>query len=227
MLDPDGGKYQGEFLPLADAGKTDDLTGQLVVRQPRSREDGELLPPHQGVHAVDGGDPGFDEILGIGPGHRVHRTAVDIPQNLGNRGRTAVPGPAETVEDPPQHLFAHRQAKRASEKPDPNLLQGQPAGPFEDLDHGQAFADLQDPAVEDLAGREDELHVLVVADSADRFEKDQGPPGAAQTDIFSLTDAHDSPFSAFSPNRRSARWRASSSLVMVLRPGRSCSLASS
>ena len=43
------------------------LRGNLVVRESVSREDGDLLTSGNGVHDVDGGDPGLDHLLRVDP----------------------------------------------------------------------------------------------------------------------------------------------------------------
>ena len=59
-------------------GLTGDLGRQLGVGQAAGGEDGQLLPPHQGVQPVNGGNPRLDKLLGIVPGRRVRRAVVDI-----------------------------------------------------------------------------------------------------------------------------------------------------
>ena len=50
-----------------------DLGGKAGMRKPRPGKYRQLLPPHQGVHAVDGGDAGLDAVFGEGAGGRVDR----------------------------------------------------------------------------------------------------------------------------------------------------------
>lgn len=42
-----------------------DWSSHLVVGQPSSREDGDLLSSGDTVHAIDGGDAGLDHLLGV------------------------------------------------------------------------------------------------------------------------------------------------------------------
>ena len=74
--DDDEGLVGGEDLRLAD-----DLRGEPVVRQAVAGEDGQLLAADQGVHPVDAGDAGLDEVPGVGArggvdGHAVHVQAA-------------------------------------------------------------------------------------------------------------------------------------------------------
>ena len=63
VLDAHAGEDDGELDVLAqELGLADDLRGDLVVRQAVAAEDRQLLPAHQRVHAVDGGDAGLDEV---------------------------------------------------------------------------------------------------------------------------------------------------------------------
>lgn len=47
----------------------------LVVRQPSSREDGDLLPSGDAVHAIDGRDAGLDHLLRVNAALRVYGLA--------------------------------------------------------------------------------------------------------------------------------------------------------
>ena len=59
-------RRRGELLvAVGQVGLARDLRGQLVVRQARAGEDGQLLPTDQRIHAVDGRDAGLDQVAGI------------------------------------------------------------------------------------------------------------------------------------------------------------------
>ena len=129
-----------------EPGLAHDLGRQLVVRQAAHGEDGELLPPDQGVHAVDGRDPRLDELLGIGAGRGVDGLAVDVAAGLPHRQGAAVQGLAHAVEDAPQKVGGHRHRQRAAGEAHPGFLQGQADGFAKKLDHRLVLAHGQDPA---------------------------------------------------------------------------------
>ncbi len=84
-----------------NAGLQGDLGSELVVGQARAGEDGQLLAPHQRVHAVDGRNARLDKILRVGPYRRIQRSTVNVHSRLGQRRRQAVFGTPQTVEDTP------------------------------------------------------------------------------------------------------------------------------
>ena len=59
--DPDPDEQHGKRFPLRRPGSCDDLRRQFQGGETGSREDRQFLSPHQGIHPVDGRDPGFDE----------------------------------------------------------------------------------------------------------------------------------------------------------------------
>ena len=82
-----------------------DLRGKLGMGQARRGEDRQLLPPDQRVQPVDRGHAGLDKLLGIAPGSRVHRQAIDIHARVRQDLRPLVDRAAEAVEHPSQHIF--------------------------------------------------------------------------------------------------------------------------
>ncbi len=105
-----------------EPGLAHDLGRQLVVGQPAHGEDGELLAPHQGVHAVDGGNARLDELLGIGAGRGVDGLAVDVPLVFPHRHRAPIQGPAHAVEDASQKIGGDRDGQGATGEAHPGLL---------------------------------------------------------------------------------------------------------
>ena len=70
----------------------DDLCRELVVRQAAAGEDRQLLPAHEGVHAVDRRHAGLNAITRVGAPYRVDGLAVDVAPVLGQRRRQNRPG---------------------------------------------------------------------------------------------------------------------------------------
>ena len=126
VLHPHGREDDGEALSRLllpqEPGLAHDLGRQFVVGQAAHGEDGELLPPHQGVHAVDGGDPRLDELLGIGAGRGVDGLAVDVAARLAHRQGAAVQGLAHAVQDAPQQVRGHRHRQGRAGEAHPGFL---------------------------------------------------------------------------------------------------------
>ena len=98
-------EYDGEFLFCTQhLCLACDLRGDAVVRESRAGENGEFLAAHERVEAVDGRETRLNELAGIGPRRRIVGVAVDISSLLGDYLGPAVYGPAESVEDPPEHV---------------------------------------------------------------------------------------------------------------------------
>ena len=100
-----GRENDGETFFLShDRSLSDNLDREFVGRQARSREDGQLLSPHQGVEQVDGGNAGLNEIRRLVPGQRIyggtHNICFDFRKGRGD----SVDGNTGTGKCPAQHL---------------------------------------------------------------------------------------------------------------------------
>lgn len=62
----------------------------LVMRQPSSREDGNLLPSGNAVHAVDGRDTGLNHLLGVDTALRINGLTCDRTQTRSDFRRCLV-----------------------------------------------------------------------------------------------------------------------------------------
>ena len=184
VLHPHGRKHDGE-APLfpQEPGLAHDLGRQLVVRQAAHGEDGELLPPHQGVHAVDGRDPRLDELLGIGAGRGVDGLAVDVAAGFPHRRRAAVQGLAHAVEDAAQQVGGHRRRQGAAGETHPGFLQGQAHGLAEELDHRFVLAHGQDPAGLAGAVRGGDLDTFVKAHPPNARNHQERPGNALEAQV--------------------------------------------
>ena len=80
----------GELLAGLDPRLADDLSGELVGRKARAREDRQLLAAHERVQPVDRADAGLDEVGGLLARVRVDRRAGDVEALLGDDRRPAV-----------------------------------------------------------------------------------------------------------------------------------------
>ena len=136
-------------------------------------ENGQLLPPHQGIQPVDGGDARLDELVGVVPGGGVHGQAVDVPVLVGQDGGAAVDGLPHAVEHPAQHVPGHPQLERVPQKADLGLRQVDAGGVLKELDHGGVPVDLQHLAPADGAVAELNLPQLVIGDPLDPVDHHQ------------------------------------------------------
>ena len=86
-----GGEHYRECAFLSGQfGLAHDLRGEAVVGQPRPRKNRKFLAPHQRVHAIDGGNPGLDELPRISPGRGIHRVAIHRALQCREQGRAAI-----------------------------------------------------------------------------------------------------------------------------------------
>ena len=104
--DTHGDEHDGELLVLsADLRLPGDLKSDLVVRETGLGEDRQLLTPDQGVHSIDGGDTGLDEIRRAVPCPGVDGRSDDVELFLGHDPGTAVQGLSGSGEDPAEHVL--------------------------------------------------------------------------------------------------------------------------
>ena len=64
------------MIQLDESGLTADLGGDVVVRQTRGGEDGNLLPTSDGIHPVDRGNPSLNHLLRVHARPRVDRLTL-------------------------------------------------------------------------------------------------------------------------------------------------------
>src|SRR5579875_887833 len=161
------------------------MGGDLVVRQPRAREDGQLLPPDEGVHHIDARDPGLDELARLLPRVRVHRIPDDLEPLLARDLGAAVARLAEPVKDPPQQFVGDRQLGDLAQELHAGLLDVHPHRRAEDLDDGEPLAGVEHLALAALPVREldlDDLPVGGVGDVADEEQRTRDPVDRAVLD---------------------------------------------
>src|SRR5262245_7076044 len=116
MRDAWRNKDYSEVLGLIrNPGLQRDLSGELVVRESRPGEYGELLPPHDVVHAVDCGNSSLHEVLRIGARRGIERGAMDIDSSVSHRWRESIPRPAGHIENTAEHLPRDRGMRSAAE----------------------------------------------------------------------------------------------------------------
>ena len=166
-----------------------DLRGDLVVRQAVAAEDGQFLPAHQRVHAVERGDAGLDEVARVDARVRVHRLAVDVAPHAADRRGAAVGRAAQPVEDAPEHGPRDLQVQRFSQETHPRPQVAQPGGPFEDLHHRAGFHRVEHAADAPVPGRVGDLDHFVETDGVPRLDQHQRAVNAGDADVFhSLSD---------------------------------------
>jgi hypothetical protein len=129
----EGGEHHHEFRGFLaqQLGLAHDLGGHPVMGQAAAGEDGQLLAPGQGVHAVDGGNAGLDELTRIGSGGRVQRLAVHVAAVGGNDWGAAIPGQAGAVEHAAEDVPRHRQLEGLVQEAHPGAFQVQVVGALE------------------------------------------------------------------------------------------------
>ena len=164
--DADGGEHHGEVGAFVSQhlGLPGDLRRQIGVRQAGAGENRQLLAANQRVQAVNGGNTGLDELVGIVTGSGVHGQAVDVPVLFRQDLRAAVNGLAHAVEHPAQHIAGHAQLQGVSQKTNLGVRQIDPGGRLEELDYGGVAVDLQHLAPADGAVVQLDLHQFVIGD---------------------------------------------------------------
>ena len=130
-------------------------------------EDGQLLPAHQRIQSVNGGNTGLDELVRIVTGGGVHGKAVDVPVRLGQNGGAAVNGNAHAGEHSAHHVLTDSQLQRVPQKAHLGLGKVDACGGLVELHHGGVAVDLQHLAPADAAVGELNLRLLVIGHAAD------------------------------------------------------------
>ena len=69
--------HDGRVVHFDETGLTTDLSGDVVMRQTRGGEDGNLLPTSDRVHPIDSGDSGLNHLLGIDSGPWIDRLTLN------------------------------------------------------------------------------------------------------------------------------------------------------
>ena len=127
-------------------------------------EHGQFLAPDQGVQAVNGGDTGLNELVGIVPGRRVGGQAVDVHLLFGQNRRAAVDGIAHAVKYAAKHILGYGKLGAVTQKADLGTGQVDAGGAFKQLDHGVGAIDLQHLAAADRAVGQLDFAQFVIGD---------------------------------------------------------------
>src|SRR3990172_2401103 len=173
-----GDSHRGEddpegLLAPEDLRLARDLEGDLVMGQPGAREQGELLPAHEGIEPVNRRDPRLDELRRVLPGVGVDRRARDRHALLGDDRRAAVRGLARAREDAPEHVPRHGELDCLPEELHARRAVD-PRGPLEDLDDDDLPRGVEDlPPLSRAIGKAD-LNELVVAHGLRLLDEDEG-----------------------------------------------------
>ena len=129
--------------------------------QPGTRKNGKLLPPHQGIQPINGGNPRLNKLIGIGPGRRIHRQTVDIPIFLRQNFRPPVDRLPHPIEHAPQHIPGHRQLEGMPQETNLGMGQIDPRIGLEKLDHRTVSIDLQHLSTANRSVRQFDLHQFI------------------------------------------------------------------
>ena len=184
------------FLGGQNPGLPRDLGGNEVVRHAAAGKNRKLLAADQGVHPVNGGDAGLNEVPGVFPAPGIDGQAVDVHHPVRDHLRRAVNRPSQAVEDPAQHVPVHGNLQGPAYKGHPQPLHCQAARPLEDLDDGTLFVHLQRLPHPHRSRGVADFHDLAQSHALHPFNKDQGTGDAGEIGIFYL-GAHAGPSSAF------------------------------
>ncbi len=152
--------------------------------RPGPREDGQLLPAHQGVQAVDGRDAGLDEVGGIVASEGIDGAAVDVQFLLRDDARALVDGTPQAVEDPAQDVLAHRQLQALAGEAHPGFRDVQAAGGLEGLQQHHVVLHLQHVPQPHGAVGELHLHQLVVFRPLHPLQEDERTHDLFDGEIF-------------------------------------------
>ena len=90
-----------------------------VMRQAAGGEQRQLLPAHQAIHQIDGGEAGLDEIAGQFALGRIERHSVDPQTFIAGDRRAAIGRLADTVEDAAQQAGPDRKVQRLAQETAP------------------------------------------------------------------------------------------------------------
>ena len=184
VLDAHPDEYDGELDIFADDARlAGDLRGDLVMGQAVAAEERQFLPAHERVHAVYRGNAGLDKVPRILARVRIQRLAVDVAPHAADRVGAAVRGPAQSVEDAPQHGPRDLQVQRLSQKADLRPGVAQPGGPLEDLHHGGLLHRVEHPADARGARRVGDLDHFIEADGVPRFDEQKRAVHAGDADV--------------------------------------------
>ena len=168
------------------------------MRKTRAGEDRQLLPAHEGIEPVDGGDARLDELVGIVARGGIHRKPVDIAVLVGKDLRTAVDRLTHSVEDATEHIARYGKLQRMTEEADFGLGKVDARGRLKKLHHRAVTVDLKHLAAAHTAVGEADLGKLVIGDALHTVNDHQR--SRYLTDRFVFTDhASFSPFSAIAP----------------------------
>ena len=142
--DADGDEDHREGLAAGCARVLDDGRGELERGQTGPGEHRKLLSAHQRVHAVDGGDPGLDEITRGQPPHGVERRAVERTERLAERRGLAVARIAHAAERASEQIAPDHRLRELSGEGDVHAGGREAHGLFEDLHDRDLDPDFDD-----------------------------------------------------------------------------------
>ena len=124
-------------------------------------EDRQLLTPDQGVHSIDGGDSGLDEIRGAVPCPGVDSGSDDVELFLGNDLRSAVEGLSCSGEDPSQHVPGDGHLHGLAQEAD-GCIPVDSGGTLEDLNDDDVIGGIENlSSLHGSIGHPDADHLLV------------------------------------------------------------------
>src|SRR6266545_2993843 len=149
-----------------------DLERDVVVRQPRTREQRELLTPHERVQPVDRRDAGLDELRGVLPRVRVDGGALDLDPLLRDDRRSSVRGFAGPREDAAEHFPRDGQLDGLPEELDARCAVDS-GSPLEDLHDDDTRRGIEDLAPFAPAVRQVDLDEFVVPDGLRLLDEDE------------------------------------------------------
>lgn len=144
------------------------------MRQAARGEDRQLLPTHEGVQPVDGGNARLDKLLRIAARHRVDWQAVDVHAFVWDNLRTAVNRAAETVEHAAEHILGYAKLHLAAEEAHLAVGEVDARGALEQLDKRIRPVNLQHTAAALFAAFQLDFAQFVIGDVLHVAHQHQG-----------------------------------------------------
>ncbi len=172
------------FIVCKESGLSDNLCRKLIVGKAAPGKDRQFLAPHQGVHPVNGGNPGLNKLLRVGPGHRVDGKTVHITSFPLTGNRATIKGLSQPAKDPAQYLFpGDHNLKRVAKKTDPGGALIKTRCPFKHLNDGKLVTDGEHPAVTRMTIRDNDFYLFVKTGSFNPLDNQQWSVDTFKTDI--------------------------------------------
>jgi len=153
--------------------------------QTRGGKERKFLTTHQRVQQVNGRNTGLNKLVGVVPRVRIHRIPVDIEPFFGDNLGTFIYRPAESIEDPAQHIKGYAELNAFAKKLDRDVFRRKPTCAFKNLHHGFVFIDFKHTSSANGAVRQFDIRQFSVCDAFNAINQDKGPDNFFCCTVFS------------------------------------------